>query len=393
MNILTYTSLFPNVMSPELGVFIYQRMRHVSQRPGSNVRVVSPLPFFPRWPAVKRWQKYSMVPYQDLRGGLQVSYPKYPLLPGIAMPWHGALMYRGSLGAVARIHREAPIDCIDAHFVYPDGYAALRIGRKLGIPVVVSARGTDIDVYPKYSSIRPKIAWTLENAAGVIAVSNSLKLAMMKMGIREDKIRVIPNGIDSARFFPGDMAAARQKLQIPAEAEVLVSVGNLYPQKCHDRLISAFAGVSASHPQLRLYILGEGWLRGALEKQIRAERLEGRVVLAGQRPNEELQTWFSAANLSCLASSREGWPNVVSESLGCGTPVIATDAGGVSEILATPGLGMVVEQSIEGVREGIRAGLARSWDRAAIANHSLGRTWTAVAQEVQSYLEQSARRP
>lgn len=305
------------------------------------------------------------------------------------MPLHGVLMYWGSLKEVAKIHKEIGINCIDAHFIYPDGYAAVRLGKKLGIPVVVSARGTDINAYPSYRSIRPKIEWTLQNAAGIIAVSNSLKETMVGLGIHPARIRVISNGIDSERFFPSDMLAARQQLQIPFDAKVLVSVGNLYPQKCHERLISAFASIAGGDPLLQLYIVGEGWLRNTLEKQIRSENMEGRVFLAGQRPNEELRLWFSAANLSCLASSREGWPNVVSESLGCGTPVIATNAGGVSEILAQPGLGIVVEQSVEALRAGILEGLKRTWDNAAIAKHSQGRTWKAVACEVEEYLNES----
>jgi teichuronic acid biosynthesis glycosyltransferase TuaC len=161
MNILTYTTLFPNSCSQELGVFIYQRMAHVARLSGNTVRVVSPVPYFPRWLPFQRWYKYALVPRSDRIGELEVSYPRYPLGPSIGMNVHGNLMYVGSQQEVKRLHGHQRFDCIDAHFVYPDGYAAVRIGQQLSIPVVISARGSDINLYPQNSRFRglSEIGW------------------------------------------------------------------------------------------------------------------------------------------------------------------------------------------------------------------------------------------
>jgi glycosyltransferase involved in cell wall biosynthesis len=392
MNILTYTALFPNAVSQELGVFIYQRMVHVARRKGNTVRVVSPVPYFPPWLPIPRWQKYARIPQQDRIGELEASYPRYPLLPTIGMPIHGLGMYMGSAREVARLNRRQPVDCIDAHFIYPDGYAAVHLGRRFRIPVVVSARGTDINLYPSYPRIRQKICWTLQNAAGVIAVSRSLGKTIEGLGVPHDLVRIIPNGIDPARFFPTERADARRELGIREDGKVIVSVGNLYPQKCHERLIAAFSNIAGRDNSARLYIVGEGWLRPKLEEQIRTLQMSDRVILCGSRPNAELPLWFNAADFSCLPSSQEGCPNVVSESIACGTPVVATNAGGVPEILSNPELGVMVEQGIESLVGGLVQALNRNWNRELLVRHSRTRTWDHVAAEVEAHLALSMAR-
>jgi teichuronic acid biosynthesis glycosyltransferase TuaC len=392
MNILTYTSLFPNASWRQLGVFISQRVAHVARRTGNTVRVVSPVPYFPRWLPLRRWLKYAQVPRHDWICEMETSYPRYPLLPAIAMRVQGDCMYHGSRKEVARLHARHPFECVDAHFVYPDGYAAVRLGQQLGIPVVVSARGSDINLYPQNVHIRSKIVWTLRNAAGIIAVSKSLEKRIVELGLPQGAVRVIPNGIDPDRFFATERTVARRKLSLPEEAKIIVTVGNLSPQKSHARLIAAFARVGARENKLRLYIVGEGQLRPRLEEQIRALHISDRVILSGSRPNEELQLWFSAADISCLASSAEGWPNVVFESIACGTPVVATNAGGVPEILSKPELGIIVDQTVNSLANGIVRALERNWDREALTRHARERTWDDVAAEVESYLEECVSR-
>jgi teichuronic acid biosynthesis glycosyltransferase TuaC len=344
------------------------------------------VPYFPHWLPVRRWAKYARVPAQARIGELEIWYPRYPFLPSIAMRVHGDWMFRGSYKEVARLHALHSFECIDTHFVYPDGYAAVRLGQRLGVPVVVSARGSDINLYPQNPHIAAKIVWTLENAAGIIAVSESLRKGIVKLGLPPGAVRVIPNGIDPRRFFVTERTVAREQLGLPPHGRIIVAVGNLVPQKGHRRLIAAFARIAVSDENVRLYILGEGGLRAELEGQIRALQLSGRVILCGSRPNEELQLWFSAAELSCLASSFEGLPNVISESIACGTPVVATNAGGVPEILSSPNLGVVVDQTVDALADGIAIALQRKWDRETLAQYGHRRTWDNVAAEVESYL-------
>src|SRR5205807_9313740 len=140
----------------------------------------------------------------------------------------------------------------------------------------------------------------------------------------ETKIQVISNGVDTVRFQPVDAKSARKQLGLPEKGAIAVSVGSLIESKGHHLLIRAVAKLTERIPGLRLYVIGEGVYRAKLEELVREKQLQGRVFLLGNRPNEELSLWFSAAHISCLMSSREGWPNVVSEALACGTPVLAT---------------------------------------------------------------------
>ncbi len=392
MRILTFTSLFPNKAQATLGIFIYQQVAHLARRPGIHVEVVAPVPYSSSWLPGEHWRTFSQVPREEQIGGLRVHHPSYLLLPKISMPLHGRLMYTGSLGLVRKLHQQEPFDCIDAHYVYPDGYAAVQLGRVLGIPVVVSARGTDINLFPSFRLIRPKIRWTLREAAGAVAVSAALKNSMVALGTPPEKIRVIPNGIDTGRFRPIERRAAREKLGLPAEGPCVVAVGNLLSIKGQELLIAALAKLTPQHPALKLYLVGDGPQRAALEELAKSVGLGERVVLAGARPHDELPLWFNAADLSCLASRREGLPNVVLESLACGTPVVATRVGGTPQVLSSPDLGILVEPDAASIAAAMEAALSRAWDRDLLARHVQSRTWEGVAEEVEQFLTECCMR-
>lgn len=387
LRVLTFTALYPNKVNPLQGIFIHQRVKHLARRPGNFLEVIAPVPYFPSWLPIRRWQQFSQIPREEVIDGMRIHHPRYPFLPEISMPAHGMLMYLASLPIAQRLHREKRFDCVDAHFVYPDGFAAVRLGRKLHLPVVVSARGTDINLYRSFRLIRPMLRWTLMHAAGVIAVSADLKTKMIALGIPETKIQVISNGVDTERFQLLDAKSARKQLELPEEDAIAVSVGYLIESKGHHLLIAAVAKLKERFPQLRLYVIGEGVYRAELDALVREKQLQDRVFLLGNRPNQELGLWFSAADVSCLLSSREGWPNVVSEALACGTPVLATRVGGIPEIITTPEFGMLVERNVQSIAAGLEQALTKPWNRVEIARHSQSRSWNAVAAEVEDYLK------
>lgn len=217
-------------------------------------------------------------------------------------------------------------------------------------------------------------------------MSAALKRRMVELGIAAEKIKVIGNGIDPERFHGLDRLEARRQLGIRADARVLVAVGSLVPVKGHALLISAVAQIASRYADLLLYIVGDGPERARLQSKIRASGLEQRVFLTGNQPNQSLGLWFNAADMSCLASSREGWPNVISESLACGTPVVATRVGGVPEIITSPDLGVLVEPNARALAEGIELALAKSWDRQILLRTAASRTWDVVAGEVESFI-------
>ncbi|HZR63926.1 MAG TPA: glycosyltransferase family 4 protein [Terriglobales bacterium] len=386
MKILTFGHLFPNSQQPFWGIFVYQRIVHFAKRPGAEVRVVSPIPYIPRWfPSASR-EKYKRIPRRETIGGLTAEHPRYLLVPKIAMPLHGFLLFAGCYRKIAQLYRQRNFDCIDSHWIFPDGFAAVLAGKILGVPVFCSARGTDINVYPNFRLIRPFIRWALAQSAGVIAVSQALKERIVALGIPEHKVRVIGNGVDIDRFHPIDRQEARRQLGLQPEGFVIVAVGSLTEHKGHALLISALAEISSVHTDLRLYILGEGPLQVDLESLITKSGMKNRVFLAGGKRNEELNLWYNAADLSCLPSSREGWPNVLLESLACGTPVVASRVGGVPEVITSCEYGILVEPTVAELRKGIEAAIAHKWNRQTIVNYARSRTWNEVAAEMEAFL-------
>jgi len=356
---------------------------HLAKRPGVESRAIAPAPFFPRWLPIKRWQNSARVPSQEEIGGLRVYHPRYFMVPKISMHWQGLSVFLRCLPQVWALNRHWKIDCIDAHYLYPDGFAAVLLGQFLGIPVVVSARGSDVNLLTEFRFVRGMICWTLSRATAVVAVSAALKEAMMGLGAAGEKIHVIPNGVDPARFQPTSSAEARYKLGLPAAGPIIVSVATLIPAKGHELVIRAVAHLLSRYDRLALYIVGEGPHRAFLERLVTKLGIAGNVLLIGKRPNEELRNWFSAATVSCLASAREGWPNVITESLACGTPVVATSVGGIPEIVYSEDLGILVDQNVDSVEKGLDQALAKPWDRAEIARKAGRRTWDHVAEELE----------
>ena len=386
MRVLVFTGLFPSSADPAFGIFVYQRVAHLAKRPGNSIEVVAPICFSPGWLAVKNSGAPTRVPTTESFGGLSVHHPKYFLIPKISMPLHAFSLYRGALPLVRRLHAEAPFDCIDSHFLYPDGCAAVLLGRKLGIPVSVSARGTDINSYPSYKLIRPMIRWTLLRADVRVAVALSLKEKMLEVAGRNLPIHVISNGIDTDRFWRTELAEARRTLGLADTQRIVVSVGSLTEVKRQELLIEAFWKIASQNPDIALYIFGEGPCRSGLEQQARKYSLENRIHLPGKIPNETLRLWYNAADVSCLTSAREGWPNALTESLACGTPVVATRVGGVPEIVTSPGLGILVEGQVDSVAAGLKKALETDWDRGAISSKTRERSWDVVASEVEAVL-------
>jgi glycosyltransferase involved in cell wall biosynthesis len=386
VKVLTYTSLFPNAAQPELGVFIYQRMAHFAAREKNEVLVVAPIPYAPSWLPGARWKKWTGIPSVEQRGNLTIYHPAYPLLPKVSFPIQAMLMFLSSFRLVRKLHREHKFDVIDAHYVYPDGLAGVMLGRLLDVPVVVSARGTDINSFPAFQLIRPQIRYALRQAAGAIAVCKALQEVMISLSGPGHPVQVIGNGVDAARFFPVIQEEARRELNLALDGPVVLAVGSLIPRKGYHFLIPAFAEVRKQFSGAHLYILGEGESRGELQRLIERLSLGDYVHLQGNCPNERLRYWYSGADISCLVSSREGWPNVLLESLACGTPVVATGLWGTPEVITSPDLGIMVEQTVPSITSGLKSALNRKWDREQIARHARERDWNVVALELEEYL-------
>jgi len=382
MKVLVYSTLFPNHVQPNFGIFVKQRMFHFAKIKGCEIKIVAPIPYSPPWPILKRWFFYSQIKSYEVMEGVEVFHPRYPLIPKVSMPLHGFLMFMATFRMMKKICKDFSFDLIDAHYIYPDGFAAVLLKKFLQKPVVLSARGSDIHQFSEFKSIKPLIKYSLKKADHVISVCEALKTKMIDLGITSDKISVIPNGVDLNLFSPIDKKIARQKLSIFDDKKTILSVGSLIQVKGFDLLLEAVADIVKKNPDILLYIIGDGPYRPKLERQIKKQNLGDIIKLMGVCPNKELKLWYSAADVFCLASSREGWPNVLMEALACGTPVVATNVWGTPEIIKCDDVGFLTERTAGSIGAGLEKALNRTWDKEKIRQHVQGRSWDCVAQEV-----------
>ena len=351
IRVLTFSTLYPNSVQPSHGIFVETRLRHLLKSGRVESRVVAPVPWFPlKNKAFAEYARFARVPPQEILNGIAVSHPRYPLLPKIGMSSAPFTLALGALPTIKRLQRSGfDFDVIDAHYYYPDGVAAALIARSLDKPLVITARGTDVNLIPKYYVPRKLIQWAASRARRSVSVCAALQEELARLGAARDRLTVLRNGVDLERFAPIERRAARRELGLP-DTLTFVSVGHLVERKGHDLAI----GTLKHFPEARLVIVGEGEARLHLEATAAQRGVLGRVTFAGEVAQERLKYYFSAADALILASSREGWPNVLLESMACGTPVVATRVWGSPEVVNAPEAGVLVdERSAEALATGL----------------------------------------
>lgn len=340
MQILTFTTLYPSQVRPQHGIFVETRLRKLVESGAVRARVAAPSPWFPlASPQFGRYSIFARQPREEIRCGLHVDHPRYPQLPKIGMSVAPLALFAAVLPVLRRQLRGGrDFDLIDAHYFYPDGVAAVLLGRALGRPVVVTARGSDLNVIAEYAAPRRWIRWSARRADGLVAVSSGLKRQLVALGIAEERVRVLRNGVDLALFRPANRDTARRALGLTRPT--LLAVGNLVGLKRHRMMVEALVGL----PAVDLVIVGEGPERAAIEALARERRVTDRVRLLGHLPQDRLPDIYSAADLLLLVSTHEGWPNVLLESMACGTPVIVSDIDGIADIVAAPEAGRILQE-------------------------------------------------
>jgi len=339
MRLLTFSTLYPSAVRPGHGIFVETRLRHLLVSGSVQSVVVAPTPWFPSsHPAFGRYATFARTPRRETHHGIEVLHPRYPLPPKIGMTVAPFLLAGASAACVRKIlGRGYQFDAIDAHYFYPDGVAAMLLGRHFGKPVVITARGSDINLVPQHAIPRRLITWAAQRASAVIAVSQSLKRSLEQLGVDPSKIFVLRNGVDTDRFRQLDRDAERGKLGVGGS--MLLSVGNLVVPKGNDLVMRSLTRL----PKTTLVLVGDGPDRSRLESVARAEGVADRVRFVGPVAQAELARYYSAADALVLASSREGWPNVLLEAMACGTPVVAARVGGTPEIVTSPAAGVLFE--------------------------------------------------
>jgi teichuronic acid biosynthesis glycosyltransferase TuaC len=383
VKVLVFTALFPNNVWPNHGIFVKQRMAKVAQIGGCEVRVIAPVPYHPPIRVGKRWG-HSQVAREEVIDGIQVYHPRYFIIPKVSMAFHGFMMFLSVLYLVKRIQAQFDFDIIDAHYVYPDGFAAVLLGALLGKPVVVSARGSDINLFANLPIVRSFVVYTLSRAQRVIAVSEALRQAMVKLGASKDKISVISNGVDTQKFKRVAKVEARSILGLDPSHKIILSVGGLNPVKGFDLLVRSFKLLFDRCRKCKphLIIAGDGQCRSDLERLIGEYDLTANVCLVGAVPHDRLFQWYSAADVFCLASISEGWPNVLIEALACGVPVVAAAVGGVPEIVTSKAVGLLTERTEQSIAACLEIAMERNWDTQEIRECATAHSWDVAAGKI-----------
>lgn len=377
IRVLTFTTLYPNCIKNNQGIFVENRLRHLIASCKVDVRVIAPVPWFPASSRIfGHYADFARVPPRETRNGIEILHPRYPVVPKIGMNLAPALLYQASKTAIAQIFREDfNFDLIDAHYFYPDGVAAMLLGRYFNKPVVITARGTDINLISHYFLPGRMIRWAAKNAAGLVTVSEALRQELGTLEINSQRIRVLRNGVNLSVFRPMDRDKARRKLGL--KGPTLLSIGSLIRSKGHDVLIKALPAL----PEVTLIIVGEGTYRGPLAQLARDLGLIDRVRFLGAVPHERLSEIYAAADILVLASIREGWPNVLLEAMACGTPALATPVGGVPEIVKSPAAGRLLDdRSPKGIAAAVRALLQDPPARAATLAYAEQFDWSSTTQ-------------
>jgi glycosyltransferase involved in cell wall biosynthesis len=377
--IVTFSSLFPSSAQPFAGIFIRERMFRVGRV--LPLSVVAPSPWFPGDALIRRFRPTYRIryPLHERQEGHDVWRPCFLSLPSAAKHFDGRSMALGAMPTLRRLRSSGRLDILDAHFGYPDGYAAVLAGRWLRVPVTITLRGTELR-HGRIPALRRRLTWALNGASRVFAVSESLRQIALSLGTPPERVRVVGNGVDLTKFRAVDKQEARRSLGLPIDAKVIISVGGLVERKGFHRVLDCMPALLQRFPRLVYLIVGGPSAEGDWSQRLahQSERLGlGRHVrFLGALPSSELPLPLSAADVFVLATTNEGWANVFLEAMACELPVVTTSVGGNAEVVSDSSLGVIVPPDDPDRLTGtLCEALEREWDRGAIRRYAERNSW------------------
>ncbi|MFC7440036.1 glycosyltransferase family 4 protein [Laceyella putida] len=350
--VLVISHMYPNQVNPMAGIFVHNQTKAL-KRAGVDVRVVVPVPYFPLY---RKWQGYRQLPAHTELDGIPVHYvPTWMFPGGFFFSRYGTLYVNALRKVLPSIYREFPFELIHCHTIYPDGYAGSLLKQTFAVPVVSTVHGSDIMLYPKRNrKVHERTEQALRGNDFVIAVSERARQEVDRMTAGVSTATVY-NGFDPTRFKPMEKQAAREKLGLPPAGKNVLFVGNLYQVKGIPYLLESFKTIASESEEVHLYLIGEGPLRSELVQQAEQLGLGNRVTFLGRKPYEEIPVWINSADVVALTSLSEGLPSILLETMGCGRAMVATDVGGIREILQDGRTGLLAEsQNVAEITKALR---------------------------------------
>lgn len=374
ISILTVSTLFPNDAQPTHGIFVLTRLRKLIADGRVLAQVLAPVPWMPPHVDYGSLGQLRNVSRRAQLGGISVAHPRYLVIPKIGMNVAPFALYLAMRSELRRLLAAgAKVDVIDAHYFYPDGVAASWLARDFDLPIVITARGTDVNLIPNYRFPRSLIVQAARRADGVITVCQALKERLAELGVPGDDITVLRNGVDLELFEPRDRTTLRRNLGLTNFT--LASVGHLIERKGHHHVIAALTRLR----DVTLLIAGDGEERPRLEALAARLGVADRVRFMGVLDQSALCDLYNCADATVLASSREGWANVLLEAMACGTPVVASAVWGTPEVVASPDAGRLMPSlDADGVVAAVTDLRRSPTDRAATRRYAEGFDWQAT---------------
>lgn len=376
MRVLVISNLFPLPWEPGRGLFNAQQLRALAQR--HQVHVVVPVAWRD-W-----WRHRQLARSSHDYHGITVTPVPYFYLPRFWRASYAVTMWLSLCLSLPRF-RHWQAEVILATWLYPDAVAAVRLGRQLGVPVLMKAHGSDVNVQCQAPARRRQVVAAAASSKAVITVSEDLANQLHAFGINRQRLHTLYNGIDLQRFAPADRAKARADLGIAEADRVLLYVGNLKQSKGVLDLVAALTYLPDGCWQ-QCVVIGDGEDRSAMEKLAKQAGLAGRIRIAGRLPHEQVGLWMAACDLLLLPSHAEGVPNVVLEAMACGRPVVASDLPGIGEV--TPEYAGITAppQQPQAFASAIESALARSWDVKKIRQHAETFSWEQNVERLEALL-------
>ena len=381
MRVLSLSTLHPSSAAPNFGRFV-QLSLDAADATG-EVEIIRICPTgLPPWPLGYIHPRYRGAAALPVLDG-NIHRPHFTLLPGFNPNRNANAIVKALLPVARQLHDQAPFDLVDAQFFWPDGPAAMQVARALGIPYSIKARGSDIHHWTTVAGCREQIIEAAQNAAGLLAVSEAIKADIVALGVDAAKILVHRTGIDRSLFQVASEPRAdlRQRIDLPIDGALLVTVGALIPRKGQAFAIEALAQI----PGARLAIIGDGPDLSMLRQLARDQDVADRVHFLGSLPHSEIARHVQAADVCVLPSESEGIANAWIEALACGTPLVITDAGGAREVITGDSGGRIVERKAGAIAKAVRDLLQNPPERADVAAVVADYSWDRNGNALVAY--------
>lgn len=380
LRVLTLSTLFPDASRPTFGPFVERQVLSLSRRDGVEVEVVAPVGLPPFGRFHPRYRALAALPVRENWEGVAVHRPRFLHMPGPAARGDPGASVRTLRPYLETLRRRFAFDVIDAQFFWPDGPAAVALGRAFDVPVSIKARGADIHHWGAQRGIGARIVEAGRSADGLLAVSAALRDDMIAAGMPGDRIAVHRTGLDHAVFHPRGRAEARARLGVTDD--LVVSVGALIARKGQRIAIDALPAL----PGVTLVLIGRGEDEAALRSQAAALGVGERVRFTGPLPAAAIADWLRAADAMVLPTASEGLANAWVEALACGTPVVTCDVGGARELIDRPEAGRLVPREAAYFADAIGQVLAAQYDPLKVAATVDRYGWETNAAELHMHL-------